>query len=142
MKLGPFYIGVLAALATAPAVAQQTNSHGMKMMTPRLMLPSMDAARGRALFAQKGCVVCHSVNGVGGEDAPSLDADTMDEVMNPFDFAARMGRSAAAMVAMQEDELGAQIELTGQDLADITAFVHDPHEQAIFSAQDIPHEDE
>jgi len=113
---------------------------GDMMMSPGLMLPSMNPARGRELFASKGCVVCHSVNGVGGEDAPMLDAETMDNVMNPFDFAAKMWRGAGAMVALQEDELGGQIELTGQELADIIAFVHDASEQKRFSDADIPHE--
>ena len=110
------------------------------MMSPGLMLPSMDAERGRELFASKGCVVCHSINGVGGEDAQMLDAEFMDEVMNPFEFAARMWRGASAMVALQEDELGAQIILTGEELADIIAFVHDAQEQKRFSEADIPEE--
>jgi cytochrome c553 len=47
------------------------------MMSPGMMMPSMDAANGRKLFAAKGCVVCHAVNGIGGQDAPALDASTM-----------------------------------------------------------------
>jgi hypothetical protein len=39
---------------------------------------------------------------------------------------------------MQREELGAPIELTGQELADIIAFVHDADEQAKFSHEDIP----
>ena len=31
-----------------------------------LLMPMMNPARGRELFASKGCVVCHSFNGVGG----------------------------------------------------------------------------
>ena len=108
------------------------------MMSPGLMMPSMDPAAGRMLFASKGCVVCHSINGIGGEDAPALDAATMAMPMNPFDFAAKMWRGAAAMVAMQQDELGGQIELTGDELADIIAFVHDGREQEKFSRADIP----
>ena len=108
------------------------------MMKPSLVIPHMDAARGRELFASKGCVVCHSVNGVGGEDAPMLDAEFMDSPMNPFEFAARMWRGAPAMVAAQEDELGGQIEFTGDELASIIAFVHDAEEQARFSEADIP----
>lgn len=111
-----------------------------EMMSSGLMLPSMDADRGRVLFAEKGCVVCHSVNGVGGVDAPMLDAEFMDEVMNPFDFAARMWRGAGAMVMLQEEEMGGQIELTGQELGDIIAFVHDAQAQAMFSESDIPEE--
>ena len=100
----------------------------------------MDAASGRQLFAAKGCVVCHAVNGTGGKDAPPLDAANMQPMMNPFDFAAGMWRGSEAMVALQREELGALIELTGQELADITAFVHDAGEQKRFSPADIPAE--
>ena len=92
----------LGVLVTTPASADDGNQHMMsgEMMAPGLMMPTMNAERGRELFASKGCVVCHSINGVGGEDAPMLDAEFMDEVMNPFEFAARMWRGAAAMVAL------------------------------------------
>ncbi|MDD9922392.1 MAG: c-type cytochrome [Boseongicola sp.] len=141
MKRITISLGLLMAFATTPAIGEDGSSHGMQqMMSPGLMLPNMDSRRGRALFAEKGCVVCHSVNDVGGEDAPMLDAEFMDEVMNPFEFAARMWRGAGAMVALQEDEMGGQIDLTGQELADIIAFVHDEKEQMIFSEADIPEE--
>ena len=135
-------IGALCLLVATPAFATDGGQHMTSggMMAPGLMLPSMDAARGRALFAEKGCVVCHSVNGVGGIDAPMLDAEFMDEAMNPFEFAARMWRGAGPMVMLQEDELGGQIDLTGQELADIIAFVHNASEQKRFSEADIPQE--
>jgi len=103
-----------------------------------LLMPIMSPARGRMLFGSTGCVVCHSINGVGGTDAPPLDASTMPGPMNPFDFVARMWRGAPAMIAMQNAELGHQIQFTGQDLADIVAFAHDATEQAKFSEADIP----
>jgi mono/diheme cytochrome c family protein len=103
-----------------------------------LIIPRMDAVAGRSLFASKGCVVCHSINGVGGEDAPPLDAEYMDTPMNPFEFAARMWRGAEAMVILQREELGDVIELTGEELAAIIAFVHDADEQATFSEQELP----
>lgn len=110
-----------------------------QMMGPGLMMPSMDAARGRKLFASKGCVVCHSINGVGGDALP-LGAATMSLPMNPFEFAARMWRGAEAMVMLQREELGEPIALTGQELADIIAFVHDAEEQKKFNEADIPHQ--
>lgn len=58
--------------------------------------------------------------------------------VDAFEFAARMWRGAPAMIMMQEDELGAQIELNGPELADIIAFVHSPSEQAKFSEDDVP----
>ena len=108
------------------------------MMSPGMMMPSMDAANGRKLFAAKGCVVCHAVNGVGGQDAPVLDASTMPGMTNPFDFVAQMWRGAPAMIDMQREELGEQIEFTGQELADIIAFLHHEAEQRKFSDADIP----
>ena len=128
-------LGLVAVLATADAaeILQHKGAVG-----PGLVLPKMDPVRGRTLFASKGCVVCHSVNGVGGDDAPAFDAAKMSPAMDPFDFVARMWRGAAAMIAMQEEELGAQIEFTGQELADIIAFLHDRKEQRKFSERDIP----
>lgn len=122
--------------AAAAAIARNAAEREELM----LAMPRMDGEAGRYLFAAKGCVVCHAVNGVGGEDAPALDADHYDGPMNPFDFAAGMWRGAAAMILLQEDELGGQIELTGAELAAIVAFAHDPEEQAKFSEADIPPE--
>jgi cytochrome c len=111
---------------------------GHQMMSPGLFVPKMDPANGRKLFAMKGCVVCHSVNGIGGTDAAKLDASTMEPMMNPFDFTAQMWRGAPAMIEMQREELGEQIQFTGQELADIIAFTHDADEQKNFSEGDIP----
>lgn len=108
------------------------------MMGKGLVMPSLDAARGRKLFASKGCVVCHSINGVGGEDAPELNAAAMPMPMNPFDFTARMWRGAPAMIAMQREEIGEQIQFSGAELGDIIAFAHDADEQKKFSEADIP----
>ena len=107
---------------------------------PRLIMPMMNPARGRKLFASKGCVTCHSINGVGGEDAPPLDAHTMQLFMNPFEFAAMMWKGAATMIVLQEEALGEQINFTGEELGDIIAFAHDEEEQHKFSEADIPPE--
>lgn len=114
-------------------MADMMESGTMEMMDTGLMMPQMDAARGRVLFAEKGCVVCHSVNGVGGEDASMLDAEFMDTPMNPFEFAARMWRGAESMVILQRETLGEVIDLSGEELADIIAFTHDSEEQAKFT---------
>jgi cytochrome c len=131
-------IGLDAHADGTSAAKSNDSMMDMQMMGTGLFLPKMNAAAGRSLFASKGCVVCHSINGVGGVDAPALDASLMPVPMNPFEFAAKMWRGAGAMVAMQQDELGAQIELNGQELANIIAFVHDADEQAKFSTADIP----
>ncbi len=128
------------ALSTSlgPAQADTDMDDMPGMVSTGLVLPPMDSERGRELFATTGCVVCHSINGVGGFDAPMLDAEFMDQPMNPFDFAANMWRGAETMVRLQREELGDVIQISGQDLADIIAFVHDPVQQALFSEEDIP----
>ena len=103
-----------------------------------LALPPMDSRRGRQLFLNSGCVVCHSVNGVGGAIGPSLNAADMPRPMNAFEFAARMWRGAPAMAQMQQDLLGEIIALDGQDLADLIAFAHDETEQTAVDATQIP----
>ena len=102
-------------------------------------LPPLSSERGRTVFLEKGCVACHAVNGVGGDVGPAFDAAQMPKPMNAFEFAARMWRGASAMIAMQEDEqFGGQIELSGQELADLVAFAHDEKEQAELAADQIP----
>ncbi len=145
-RTSAFAITILAVLAGHVVDAQEAAqvsdplSRSGFVLENGLAIPAFDPAKGRKLFASKGCVVCHSVNGVGGEDAPEFSAEYMEEPMNAFDFAARMWRGAPAMIAMQEEELGEQIELTGEELAAIIAFVHDGEEQAKFSQADIPHD--
>ena len=42
------------------------------------------------------------------------------------------------MISMQQSLFGAQLDFTGQELADIIAFAHDPREQRKFSEADVP----
>ncbi len=154
MKLSCLKFAMIVVILVLPGIARSDSGQGDKeshqmprvigtkmpgmMREGMLTVPQMDPSRGRVLFASKGCVVCHSVNGIGGGDAPALDASSMPSMMNPFEFAARMWRGAEAMVTLQREELGEPIELSGQELADITAFVHSHEEQAIFSNADVP----
>ena len=120
------------------AVAQDSGA-GMKMAeTRKLLVPLASAEEGLKLFVGKGCVVCHSVNGVGGKAAPPLDAESAEPYFDVFDFAARMWRGAPTMIVLQEMELGYQIELSGDDLAHLAAFASDAEAQSRFSESDIP----
>lgn len=101
-------------------------------------IATMDGERGKALFAERGCVVCHAVNSVGGTSGPSLDASNMNIPREPFEFFARMWRGADAMLALQQADLGYQIDFTGQDIADIYAFVQDGEIQERFTQDDLP----
>jgi len=149
-KTGVLLAGALAVVLI-PGMAFPEQDHEPPVSTPEdvarmdafmdrvgLTLPAMDPVRGRDLFLQKGCVVCHAVNGIGGEDAPPLDAEYMEFPMNPFEFAAKMWRGAPAMTILQEDELGEFVTLNGQELADLIAFFHDADEQAKLTKDQIP----
>lgn len=132
------------ALATLGALADEGHGHAAEApnammggadhmpMTGMMRMPEMNAERGMVLFAEKGCVACHSINGVGGHDATPLDAHSMERMMNPFEFAAKMWRVAPYMIEAQEEAFGEQILFTGDELADIIAFVHDDAQQHIF----------
>lgn len=130
----------VVALATVVGLAGVSTiwaqgDHGDGVTTTRLLMPIMNANRGMELFASKGCAACHSVNGVGGEDASPLDAHDMEEYMNPFDLAAKMWLMAPYMIAAQEDELGEQILFTGDELSNIIAFLHDDEQQNLFTEE-------
>ena len=140
-------VGALAAgfalvpvLDDAPTHAEVGTIAGTphKPIKVRLQMPPMDAKKGMYLFASKGCVTCHAINGVGGHNSARLDAHSMKSVMNPFEFVARMWTMAAAMVPAQEEALGGQITFTGAEIANIIAFVHDDAQQHQFKESMIP----
>ncbi|WP_300513679.1 c-type cytochrome [Aliiroseovarius sp.] len=132
VKKSAVLAGVLSAVALAsPALADVGHKEEVEHepISVRLETPELDAHAGRELFVEKGCVACHSVNGVGGEDASSLDAHSMEPVMNPFDFAAKMWAMAPLMIEAQEEAFDEQILFTGEELGNIIAFLHDDAEQ-------------
>jgi len=99
---------------------------------------SVDAENGMTLFVDKGCVICHSVNGVGGKAAPALDAEIGAAAIDPLDFAARMWRGAPAMIELQSVELGYTISLTADEIADLAAFAADRERQKTLSLDALP----
>jgi mono/diheme cytochrome c family protein len=122
-------IGVILGFAAVAPVAAGPAS---------VIIPIPDSERGRDLFIHKGCFVCHSINDVGGAAGPALDAGAQQEAIDPLDFAARMWRGALAMAELQSMEFGYQIDLTGQDIADLAAFTADPEIQKNFTEDLIP----
>lgn len=105
---------------------------------PQLVMPVVDPALGRELFVRRACVVCHSVNGIGGGMGPPLDADPGRTEIDVADFAARMWRGAGSMVWLQTLELGYQLDLTGEDIAHLAGFAADYDEQVRFTENQVP----
>ena len=126
-------LAILLLAGWAPAGQPAWAQAGSDIVTPRV-----DPARGRILFVRKACVVCHSVNGIGGAMGPALDADPGEQRIDVVDFAARMWRGAGPMVWLQNYELGYQIDLSGQDIAHLAGFAADADEQAKFEENQVP----
>ncbi len=124
--------------AAAEAAAAEAAAGKSAVVGRALVIPVIDPAEGRRLFVAKGCVVCHAVNGTGGKAGPALDLPPGQRYADVFAFAARMWRGSFAMIQLQAMELGYQIELSGDEMAHIFGFVHDPAEQARFGDSDIP----
>ena len=131
-------IRILATAAIALSVLNPVTSTADEPVPPTLILPVPDAERGRAAFGAKGCVVCHKVNGIGGNAGPALGGGAADNEIDPLDFAAAMWRGARAMSALQAMQFGYQIELSGPDIADLAAFLANEDEVARFTEKDIP----
>ncbi|WP_286792241.1 MULTISPECIES: c-type cytochrome [unclassified Thalassospira] len=129
-------LGVTVSLATFATTTIAKDASAAENSSP--VMPQMDAERGKTLFAERGCVICHSVNNVGSDVATSLDASNMNIAREPFEFFARMWRGAPQMLALQQADLGYQIDFSGQDIADIFAFVQSREIQEGFTEQDLP----
>lgn len=124
--------GALAACAREEAESAD-EVHGVEVVRREL-----NSHNGRILFVQKGCVICHSVNGVGGKAAPALDAEIGGPPIDPLDFAARMWLGAPAMIELQSVELGYTISLTADDIANLAAFAGDVEEQKQLTIEEVP----
>lgn len=120
-------LGACSQGGPAPGAGPTTASHKVGV-----------ADAGRTAFLEKGCVMCHSVNGVGGKAAPALDAEVGGPEIDPLDFAARIWAGAPAMIELQGLELGYTISLSGQDLADLAAFAADIGAQKKLTPDQIP----
>lgn len=131
-------LALVVAVSLGQGVAAEGPPQLAQLQGQMIVVPDVDAMRGRRLFVMKGCVSCHSVEGVGGKAAPALDAPEDSTSVNLLDFAARMWRGSAAMQELQSIELGYQIELSGNEIGDLAAFASSPAAQEGFSIDEVP----
>lgn len=112
-----FYLAIIIAFSLAACDNKGSDKElasGTATSTTASVERIGDASRGRSLFIDKGCIICHSVNGIGGKAAPPLDAQTEYDVADPIGFATRMWRGAPAMIELQSLELGYSIGADGR----------------------------
>ena len=77
---------------------------------------------GRALFAEKRCVECHSAAGAGGPVGPDLVDRTARR--SPVEFAAAMWNKAPAMTAAMQQRGIAVPTLRPEEMADLVAYLY------------------
>ena len=79
---------------------------------------------GRKLFASRQCVTCHTIAGKGGKIGPELGRR---HHVSLTQFAATMWNHAPGMVAQMQAR-GVQVpRLTGQEMADLVAYLYVSH---------------
>ncbi len=91
--------------------------------------------RGQKLFGEKRCVACHSVGGKGGKVGPELGR--RKHHVSLTQFASLMWNHGPAMWPKMK-EIGIQVpRLTGQEMADILAYLYVSHyfDQAVSSGR-------
>jgi mono/diheme cytochrome c family protein len=127
----------MVAVAAAPAAYAQGGAPADGPAV-KLVVPSVDPAKGKRLFVERGCVLCHSVNKFGGRAGPPLVAPEGGRYVDLLDFMARMWRGSFAMIELQGMELGYQLDFTGEELGHIAAFLADASLQKNFGERDVP----
>ncbi|HEY3187366.1 MAG TPA: c-type cytochrome [Solirubrobacteraceae bacterium] len=81
--------------------------------------------RGRKLFAEKHCAACHAVAGRGGKVGPALG--TRAHHVSLTEFAGLMWNHGPAMWNRMKERGIVVPQLTGQDMADIVAYLYTSH---------------
>lgn len=81
---------------------------------------SGDTVAGRVLFAEKQCIRCHQVGGIGGIAGPSLDFT--GQFHSPIRLAAAMWNHGPEMAESMRAKGIQRSTLTGSELADLYAY--------------------
>ena len=82
-------------------------------------------AHGEKLFGERHCATCHAVNGKGGRVGPALGPARHHVSLTAF--AARMWNHGPAMWAKMKERGLEPPMLTGQDMADVLAYLFSAH---------------
>ncbi len=80
-----------------------------------------DAAAGKRLFAEKRCVVCHQVGGVGGVVGPNLDF--LSQYSSPIQVAAAMWNHGPAMAEAMRTRGITRPTFSGSELTDLVTYL-------------------
>jgi mono/diheme cytochrome c family protein len=76
---------------------------------------------GRELFAEKQCIKCHNIQGIGGKIGPDLGRRGL--FRNMTEFAAALWNKAPVMLKAMKIRKVTAPALTGEEMADIVAYL-------------------
>jgi mono/diheme cytochrome c family protein len=134
----PALLAAVLAVPLLSGVPEGAQAQETRKLRKNIEVPNVDQVRGRRLFVTKGCVICHSMGGVGGRAAPELDAAGPADSIDVLGFVSRLMVGMPAMIELQSIELGYQIALTPDEIADLAGFVSDADAQVNFSREEVP----
>ncbi len=83
--------------------------------------PPGEIDRGRQLFTEKKCVLCHQVAGVGGVAGPDLDF--LSQYGSPIQIATAMWNHGPAMTEAMQAQGIQRPSFTGSELTDVIAYL-------------------
>jgi len=84
--------------------------------------PSQDPLAGSRVFGAKGCVKCHSINGIGGKVGPDLARNLKPRSF--YDVATAMWNHLPRMAARMKQLGITRPELTAQEAGDLVGFLY------------------
>ncbi len=105
-------LAILAALALGGAAAPSAEP---------LFSPTQDPIAGSRVFGAKGCVKCHSVQGVGGKVGPDLGRSQRPHTF--YDLAAALWNHAPRMAERMRQLRIARPHLDSRETGDLIAFL-------------------
>jgi mono/diheme cytochrome c family protein len=89
--------------------------------TQELLNPTRDPVAGGRLFASKGCVACHTVNGAGGAGGPDLGK--MPRPLLLYEFAAKMWNHVPQMTRRIAAGGANRPYLNADEMSNLMAFL-------------------
>jgi mono/diheme cytochrome c family protein len=83
--------------------------------------PAQNAFAGAQVFGEKGCVKCHAVRGLGGDEGPDLGASSERKTF--YELAAHMWNHVPRMVERMGSLGIDRPQMTAQETSDLIAFL-------------------
>mgnify|MGYP002813480008 CR=1 FL=1 len=100
--------------------ARETSDLIAFLTTVNYFDPVGEAKAGKKIFADKQCLVCHQIEGVGGVFGPSLDSVVQ---FGPIFFAATMWNHGPSMAEAMQARGIKRPQFSGNELRDLIAYV-------------------